>query len=192
MQQRAVGVEDLPGRDGAARRHYLIAGHQQGDARGAMALHLADAGHGQRRNAARGEPDAGRGQSGSGLKLLATKARVLARRQRGFEHDPVAVTGDDFLPRHGVGAGRQAAAGEDARGLTGSDVGQFTRARRHFADQRERHRRSTSCRCQVGAAQRVTVHGALREHGQVGGGHRCFGQHPTQGVGQWRGLRGQR
>ena len=135
---------------------------------------------GRQHHVAVGETLAARQQHLALFEIEPGAADVPAGRRGRVDDHALAVARGVLLDHDGVGAGRDHAAGEDARGLAGMHLALERMTGCDLARDLERHRHA----CHVRGAHRIAVHG--REiGGRLGPPRRDVRrQHPAVGVGQ--------
>ena len=122
-KRKAVRIDDLAGSGLGAGRHQFVAGREQRDLGLAINRHQRMVHAGDQREVARGQPMAFGEQLVAQAEIEPLRADVAAFGGGLLHLDPIAVALGQFLHHDGVGAGRHEAAGEDAGGFAGADLG---------------------------------------------------------------------
>ncbi len=155
----------------AARRHQLVAGGDDGDARPGCHRNFRVIHGGGERQVAGGNAPPSIEQDLALREVQALLAHILAKLDGG-QGDLVAFGFGVLLRDHGVGAGGQQRAGENARGLAGLEAAVERAAGGGGADQLERRGLG-----EIGGARRVAVHGRQIGRRLGAAGRQRFGQH---------------
>ena len=181
-QKKAVAVVNGAGRQllrgDVAGHDQLIARGEQRHARAACHRQAGQPNAGRQPERSRGQARTGAQHHGTLSDVFARTANVLPAAGRGLHaHGAIVLRHAFFLHDHGIGSGRHGRAGEDARrragpqGLAHAACGNALRHRQHGA-----------CSGHIGAAQGISVHGAVVEGGYLQGRHDVLRQHTAVGV----------